>query len=62
MAGVECVVYALGQAGANLGLVVTGSSDYHGANKDIAIGRFTTHPAALEELVGRSSGAEVVVG
>ena len=35
---------------ANLGLFVTGSSDYHGANKDIAIGRFTTHPAALEEL------------
>lgn len=47
---------------ANLGLFVTGSSDYHGANKDIAIGRFTTHPAALEELVGRSSGVEVVVG
>ncbi|MBH0123455.1 PHP domain-containing protein [Rhodococcus sp. NPDC003382] len=47
---------------ANLGLFVTGSSDYHGANKDIGIGRFTTHPAALEELIARTSGVEVVVG
>jgi len=47
---------------ANLGLFVTGSSDYHGANKDIGIGRFTTHSAALEELIARTSGVEVVVG
>ncbi len=47
---------------ASLDLFVTGSSDYHGANKDIGIGRFTTHPAALEELVARASGVEVVAG
>nr|WP_206038802.1 PHP domain-containing protein [Rhodococcus sp. 105337] len=45
-----------------LGLFVTGSSDYHGRNKDIALGRFTTDPGAYEALLDRAKGVEVVVG
>ncbi|WP_181774222.1 PHP domain-containing protein [Amycolatopsis pittospori] len=43
-----------------LGLVRTGSSDYHGTNKTIELGDETTDPLALEELVSRSTGYEVV--
>lgn len=48
--------------GERLGLFVTGSSDYHGLNKDIALGRFTTDPGAYEALLDRAKGVEVVVG
>ena len=34
-----------------LGLVVTGGSDYHGTNKQIALGSETTDPEALEALL-----------
>lgn len=44
------------------GLVVTGSSDYHGANKRIGLGEFTTAPEAFEELLDGATGVEVVVG
>ena len=37
---------------ADLGLVVTGGSDYHGTNKRIPIGANTTSPASLEALLG----------
>ena len=37
-----------------LDLLVTGSSDFHGSNKDIALGAHLTEPAALAELVGRA--------
>ncbi|KFZ82454.1 metal-dependent phosphoesterase [Amycolatopsis sp. MJM2582] len=43
-----------------LGLVRTGSSDYHGTNKTIDLGDETTDPLALEELVARSTGYQVV--
>jgi 3',5'-nucleoside bisphosphate phosphatase len=39
-----------------LGLVVTGSSDYHGRVKATPIGAETTDPAAFEELVARATG------
>jgi predicted metal-dependent phosphoesterase TrpH len=45
-----------------LGLVRTGSSDYHGTNKSIPIGAETTDPLQFEELVARATGAQVVVG
>ncbi|MEU5841818.1 PHP domain-containing protein [Rhodococcus sp. NPDC047139] len=45
-----------------LGLIVTGSSDYHGDNKDVMLGRFTTAPEAYEALVDRASGVEVIAG
>ncbi|WP_067688194.1 PHP domain-containing protein [Nocardia jejuensis] len=47
---------------AELGLVTTGSSDYHGANKTIRLGEFTTDPAQLEQIVGKSSGVPVITG
>jgi predicted metal-dependent phosphoesterase TrpH len=45
-----------------LGMVQTGSSDYHGTNKTIAIGAETTDPEQFEALVARASGAQIVVG
>jgi predicted metal-dependent phosphoesterase TrpH len=41
---------------AGLGLVATGSSDYHGDNKDTPLGWFTTAPEAFEALVGQATG------
>ncbi|UJW33227.1 PHP domain-containing protein [Saccharothrix sp. AJ9571] len=46
----------------DLDLVPTGSSDYHGTNKTIALGQDTTAPEAFEELVGQASGAQLVTG
>jgi len=40
-----------------LGLVGTGSSDYHGANKTIALGACTTTPEAYEQLLDRRPDA-----
>lgn len=48
--------------GASLGLFVTGSSDYHGANKMVELGRFTTAPDAFERLLDAAKGIEVVSG
>jgi predicted metal-dependent phosphoesterase TrpH len=46
-----------------LDLVVTGSSDYHGTNKSIAIGTERTDPDAFDELVARAgAGVEVLAG
>lgn len=47
---------------ADLGLVCTGSSDYHGTNKTTPIAAETTAPAALADLVSRTTGVEVLVG
>ncbi|WP_167174253.1 PHP domain-containing protein [Saccharomonospora amisosensis] len=45
-----------------LDLVRTGSSDYHGSNKSIAIGQETTDTAEFERLVELASGSTVRVG
>lgn len=48
---------------ADLDLVVTGSSDYHGTNKTIPIGAETTDPAQFEALVARAApDVEVLAG
>ncbi|MCW2718126.1 PHP domain-containing protein [Pseudonocardia sp.] len=47
---------------ADLDLVVTGSSDYHGTNKTTPIAAETTAPEALEDLVSRAAGVEVLAG
>lgn len=47
---------------AELGLVVTGSSDYHGSNKVTPIAAETTAPDALEQLVATATGADVLTG
>jgi len=44
-----------------LGLLVTGASDYHGAGKDNRLGEHTTDPAVLEALLGQvTSGVALV--
>jgi hypothetical protein len=43
-----------------LGLLVTGSSDFHGANKQVTLGSSTTAPAVLDALVGTATGAELL--
>ena len=45
---------------AELGLLVTGGSDFHGARKSVPLGAHTTSEVAYEELVARASGAAVV--
>ncbi len=42
---------------ADLGLIVTGSSDYHGTNKTTPIGACTTDPGQFEALVAAGTGA-----
>jgi len=44
-----------------LGLLMTGSSDYHGTNKSIPIGAETTDPEQFEALVARATGSKLVV-
>lgn len=45
-----------------LGLVTTGSSDFHGSNKAVRLGQERTAPEALERLVARASGVPVLQG
>ncbi|MGH3978781.1 MAG: PHP domain-containing protein [Pseudonocardiaceae bacterium] len=44
-----------------LGLLVTGSSDYHGANKTVRLGQETTTAEALEALTAQAPGGVAVV-
>src|SRR5262249_43015173 len=44
-----------------LGLVITGSSDYHGANKTVSLGQETTDPQALERIEELAAGSRVAV-
>jgi predicted metal-dependent phosphoesterase TrpH len=43
-----------------LGLVVTGSSDFHGGNKAVRLGELRTAPAAFDELASRATGVAVL--
>ena len=43
------------------GLLVTGSSDYHGAGKENRLGEYTTAPEVLAEIEARSSGTVPVL-
>lgn len=45
---------------AALGLLVTGSSDFHGTNKDVALGACLTGPASYAEIVDRATGVGVL--
>jgi predicted metal-dependent phosphoesterase TrpH len=45
---------------ADLGLVVTGSSDFHGANKTVALGEWTTDPDVYGQLVDEATGSAPV--
>lgn len=44
----------------DLGLVVTGSSDFHGAHKTVQLGAFGTAPAAYEKIVSAATGVPVL--
>jgi predicted metal-dependent phosphoesterase TrpH len=45
---------------AELGLLTTGSSDFHGDNKEVRLGAFLTDEATYDELVSRATGLEVL--
>lgn len=47
---------------ADLDLITTGSSDYHGTNKVIGLGQETTDPAQLDAIAERATGVEIVEG
>ncbi|MEV4556129.1 PHP domain-containing protein [Kitasatospora sp. NPDC049285] len=47
---------------AELGLLVTGSSDYHGSRKTVRLGEYTTDPAVYEALVAQATGAKPITG
>ncbi|MGW3110214.1 PHP domain-containing protein [Streptomyces sp. NPDC001091] len=46
----------------DLGLLVTGSSDYHGTRKTVALGENTTDPEVYGEIIRRATGAFPVPG
>ncbi|MFH8338540.1 PHP domain-containing protein [Streptomyces sp. AM6-12] len=46
----------------DLGLLVTGSSDYHGSRKTVALGDYTTDPEVYGEITRRATGAFPVPG
>ncbi|HEY5833717.1 PHP domain-containing protein [Streptomyces sp.] len=45
---------------AELGLLVTGSSDYHGSRKVCGLGEWTTDPEVYREIARRATGAEPI--
>ncbi|MEZ0091065.1 PHP domain-containing protein [Streptacidiphilus sp. EB129] len=45
-----------------LGLLATGSSDYHGARKSVRLGANTTPPAVYEALVAQATGRAPITG
>ncbi|MFF1354523.1 PHP domain-containing protein [Streptomyces sp. NPDC058297] len=47
---------------ADLGLLATGSSDYHGSRKTCVLGEFTTDPEVYGEITRRATGAFPVPG
>ncbi|MEU7475749.1 PHP domain-containing protein [Lentzea sp. NPDC042327] len=53
---------ALRSLAGSLGLLVTGSSDYHGTNKTVRLGAETTAPEVLDALAERATGGKILVG
>ena len=47
---------------ADLGLLVTGSSDYHGSRKTVTLGEYRTDPEVYGEITRRATGAFPVPG
>jgi len=50
----------LRELAAELGLVPTGSSDYHGTHKSVRLGQHTTSPQGYAELAARATGVGVL--
>jgi 3',5'-nucleoside bisphosphate phosphatase len=53
---------ALAGLASELGLLVTGASDYHGSNKPTPLGACQTDPAQFEALRGRSTARQPITG
>ncbi len=54
---------ALADLAAHLGLAITGSSDFHGENKQVQLGAYTTSQPAYEQLMAAArSGTAVLSG
>lgn len=49
-------VAAMTDLASRLGLLATGSSDFHGSNKDVRLGQHLTSEAVYDELVARATG------
>ncbi|MER5863992.1 PHP domain-containing protein [Kitasatospora sp. NPDC002040] len=47
---------------AELGLLTTGSSDYHGHRKTVRLGEYTTDPEVYRALVAQATGAKPITG
>lgn len=47
---------------ADLGLLTTGASDYHGTNKVLRLGQESTDPDVLQRIIGLSNGITAPVG
>jgi len=47
---------------ADLGLLMTGSSDFHGTDKSTPLGGYLTDPLAYEAIVARAGGCPVATG
>lgn len=45
---------------ADLGLLATGSSDYHGSRKSVALGECVTSPEVFAEIAARATGARPI--
>ena len=45
---------------AELDLLATGASDFHGANKQVSLGANATAPGVLDEIVARATGLELL--
>ena len=43
-----------------LGLITTGSSDFHGTHKTVRLGEFTTDPEAYDKIVSAATGVAVL--
>ena len=46
----------------DLGILATGSSDYHGSRKNIRLGELTTDPDVYAQIAARASGTAPVTG
>lgn len=46
----------------DLGLLTTGSSDFHGTSKSVQLGAHLTSEASYDEIVSRAAGVEVLAG
>lgn len=58
----EAARAALRETAARLGLITTGSSDYHGSNKTLRIGQEHTSEESLAAIVEASSGVTPLLG